>query len=121
MSPPPSASAAPKKPYVIQAPAVINPGQSMTWGNGTLAMTTGGNLVVKDEKGTTRWATHTSGVDCQTALQGDGNFVLYDKEGNALWWSGTMGHPGAVLVLTPDGNVEIQADGTTLWQTGTGH
>lgn len=105
----------------IYATAVLDPGQSVTWGKGTLAMTSGGNLIVTDERGVTRWATHTSGSNLQTVFQDDGCLAIYDPEGNVMWSSYTNGNPGAVLVMTASGNIQIQLGGTSLWQTGTGH
>lgn len=108
-------------PYVIQATAVLNPGQSVAWGKARLAMTSDGNLVVTDERGVTRWASHTSGADLQTVFQDDGLLAIYDSQGTVHWSSNTNGHPGAVLEITPDGNVRIRLGDTVLWQTGTGH
>ncbi|MFE3270753.1 hypothetical protein [Streptomyces sp. NPDC059215] len=114
----PTASQAP---HIIYATAVLNPGNAVTWGKGTLAMTARGNLVVIDEKGITRWASHTTGSDLQTVFQNDGCLAIYNPDGTVAWSSYTNGHPEAVLVMTADGNVEIRLGNTTLWQTGTGH
>ncbi|GHA53187.1 MULTISPECIES: hypothetical protein [Streptomyces] len=118
----PTATATPvREPYVVQATAVLNPGQSLPGGKATLAMTGGGDLVVTDERGVVRWASHTSGSDLQTVFQDDGCMAIYDPQGTVHWSSYTNGHPGAVLVITPDGNVQIKLGDTVLWQTGTGH
>ncbi|MFH9089703.1 hypothetical protein [Streptomyces sp. NPDC017673] len=118
----PIATATPvREPYVVQATAVLNPGQSVAGGKATLAMTGGGDLVVTDERGVTRWASHTSGSDLQTVFQDDGCMAIYDPQGTVHWSSYTNGHPGAVLVITPDGNVQIKLGDSVLWQTGTGH
>ncbi|MFG2884046.1 hypothetical protein ACGFYV_17410 [Streptomyces sp. NPDC048297] len=110
-----------ESPYVIQATAVLTPGQSVTWGKARLAMTSDGNLVVTDERGVTRWASHTSGSGLQTVFQDDGCMAIYDAQGTVQWSSYTNGHPGAVLEIMPDGNVRIRLGDTVLWQTGTGH
>lgn len=121
-SPTPTATATTvRKPYVVQATAVLNPGQSFAGDGATLAMTRDGDLVVTDERGVTRWAAHTSGSDLQTVFQDDGCMAVYDPQGTVHWSSYTNGHPGAVLVITPDGNVQIKLGDTVLWQTGTGH
>ncbi|MGW0513513.1 hypothetical protein ACWD1W_30435 [Streptomyces olivaceoviridis] len=118
----PTTTAVPvRSPKVIRATAVLNPGQSVPWGKATLAMTPGGDLVVTDERGVTRWASHTSGSDLQTVFQDDGCMAVYDPGGTVHWSSYTNGHPGAVLVITGDGNVQIKLGDTVLWQTGTGH
>lgn len=118
----PTTTPAPTRaPKVIRATAVLNPGQSVPWGKATLAMTPGGDLVVTDEHGVTRWASHTSGSDLQTVFQDDGCMAIYDPGGNVHWSSYTNGHPGAVLVITGNGNVEIKLGDSVLWQTGTGH
>ncbi|MFJ3762784.1 hypothetical protein [Streptomyces sp. NPDC090080] len=77
--------------------------------------------MVTDERGATRWASHTSGSGLQTVFQNDGLMAIYDSQGNVQWSSNTNGHPGAVLEITADGNVRIKLSGTVLWQTGTGH
>ncbi|MFE4756086.1 hypothetical protein ACFRFU_45130 [Streptomyces sp. NPDC056704] len=118
---PTASSTASQASHTIYATAVLHPGQSVTWGKGTLAMTSGGNLIVTDERGVTRWATHTSGSNLQTVFQDDGCLAIYDPDGNVMWSSYTNGNPGAVLVMTASGNVQIQIGGTSLWQTGTGH
>ncbi|WP_318219085.1 hypothetical protein [Streptomyces sp. SCL15-6] len=109
-----------QKPHIIESTAVLDPGQSVTWGKGTLAMTSDGNLTVIDDSGVTRWATHTSGTDLQAVFQNDGCLAVYDPNGNVQWSSYTNGNPGAVLVMTANGNVEIRLGTTLLWQTGTG-
>ncbi|MFF5408272.1 hypothetical protein ACFY8K_35665 [Streptomyces misionensis] len=114
----PSAVAAP---YVIHATAVLTLGQSITWGKGTLSMTSGGDLELTDEKGGVRWAAHTSGSDLRTYFQDDGLLAVYDAGYNVKWSSHTDGNPGADLVMTADGNLQIRLNGAVLWQTGTGH
>ncbi|MCX4406015.1 MULTISPECIES: hypothetical protein [unclassified Streptomyces] len=108
-------------PYVIQATAVIQPGQSIEYGKATLTMTSSGDLVVTDERNVTRWATHTSGSDLQTVFQNDGLLAVYDAQHKVHWSSYTSGNPGAVLAITYNGNVQIRLGSTVLWQTGTGH
>uniref|UniRef100_UPI002F912E16 hypothetical protein n=1 Tax=Streptomyces sp. NBC_01562 TaxID=2975879 RepID=UPI002F912E16 len=116
-----SAPASTADPYVIQATAVIQPGQSIEYGKATLTMTSSGDLVVTDERQVTRWATHTSGSDLQTVFQNDGLLAIYDAQHKVHWSSYTSGNPGAVLAITYDGNVQIRLGNTVLWQTGTGH
>ncbi|MFD7004381.1 hypothetical protein ACFWA5_51395 [Streptomyces mirabilis] len=116
-----SAPASTADPYVIQATAVIQPGQSIEYGKAILTMTSSGDLVVTDERQVTRWATHTSGSDLQAVFQNDGLLAIYDAQRKVHWSSYTSGNPGAVLVITYDGNVEIRLGKTVLWQTGTGH
>lgn len=105
----------------IYATAVLNPGESVSWGKGTLAMTSTGNLIVTDENGTTRWATHTSGSTLQTVFQDDGCLAIYSAAHIVVWSSYTNGHPGAVFVMTASGNMQIKQGSAVLWQTGTGH
>ncbi|MEU3519875.1 hypothetical protein ABZ770_32170 [Streptomyces sp. NPDC006654] len=114
----PSAVAAP---YVIHATAVLTRDQSISWGKGTLSMTSGGDLELTDEKGGVRWATHTSGSDLRTYFQDDGLLAVYDARYDVKWSSHTDGNPGADLIMTADGNLQIQLNGAVLWQTGTGH
>ncbi|MFF0050797.1 hypothetical protein [Streptomyces sp. NPDC005498] len=116
-----AASAAPREPSVIRATAVLGPGRSVRGGKATLTMTSGGDLVVTDERGATRWSSHTVGTGFQAVFQDDGNLAVYNPGGDVQWSSRTDGHPGAALMLMPDGNVRIQQGGSVLWQTGTGH
>ncbi|WP_030744189.1 hypothetical protein [Streptomyces sp. NRRL S-31] len=109
------------KPYVVRATTVLGPGDSVSSGKATLAMTAGGNFVVTDEHGAVRWASHTSGSGLRAVFQDDGNLAVYTAQGAVRWSSRTDGHPGAVLVVGADGNVQIRQDGVVLWQTGTGH
>jgi hypothetical protein len=114
-------SSAPQQPYVIKATAVLNPGESRHSGKASLTMRSDGNLAVIDERGRTRWTSHTSGSGLRTVFQDDGNLAVYDTLGNVRWSSRTDGHPGALLVLMPDGNVRIELGNSILWQTDTGH
>jgi hypothetical protein len=104
---------------VVNATAVLHPGESAHSDRLTLTMQTNGDLVLRDEHGHVTWSTGTHSQGANAVFQGDGNFVVY--QGNqTLWSTNTGGHAGAVLVFQADGNMTIMYGNATLWSTGTG-
>lgn len=82
-----------------------------------------GNLVVYDERGRARWASHTEGRGGLVQFQdNDGNLVVYPPGGGrALWASNTCCRPNAFLAVQTDGNVVIYDGGRAIWATHTEH
>lgn len=80
-----------------------------------------GNLVVYDENGVPRWASHTVGSGHSAVFQQDGNFVVYTDQDRAVWASNTNGR-GSRLSIQDDGNVVIyDSAGNAVWSTNTQH
>nr|WP_221376672.1 hypothetical protein [Actinoplanes polyasparticus] len=118
----PPATTPPKTPRwgekVIAATSVLTTGQSWSTNRLRLTVTTGGNLVLRDQ-GRTVWQTGTdNGV--KLVMQNDGHLVLYDADNGTAFSSGTAGNPGAVLILRADGNMVIALNGRILFQTAAG-
>ncbi|KAB7832702.1 hypothetical protein [Streptomyces mobaraensis] len=110
-----------KATQILQAPAVLERGQSWSSDTATLVMQTDGNLVVYDEFGRARWNTGTVNQGWQAVFQTDGNFVVYTRSGKAVWDSKTAGHPGSRLAVQDDGNVVIYDGSQAIWNTRTAH
>lgn len=96
----------------------------VTTAKARLVLEPDGNLVVYDEKNTSRWESNTArqgGV--RLAFEEDGNLVIYNKTDQRVWRSRTVGgNADSRFHIQEDGNVAIYAgDGTLLWQTGTAH
>ncbi|WP_189939175.1 hypothetical protein [Streptomyces sulfonofaciens] len=106
---------------VIGATRTLNTGQSWTATRARMVMQGDGNLVIYDENGHARWASHTSGSGNRAVFQADGNLVVYNSASQPLWTSQTAGHNGAELVLQNDGNVVIEQGGHAFWTSGTAH
>jgi len=123
-TPTPTHTTTPAKPdwqtRVINATAVLRPGQAWTTNRLNFALDRGGNIVLYDQ-GRLVWNAGTGGkgVD-HLVFQNDGHLVLYSTSGTTLWSSHTAGNNGAILVLQNDGNVTLSLNGRVLWQTGTG-
>lgn len=119
----PAEPSAPQTTRTVQAPYTFGPGRSVSSDTARLVMQTDGNLVVYDEHGRGRWASHTEGTGYRADFQTDGNFVVYTKgtPRRAVWSSGTGGHPGARLRVQDDGNVVIYDGSQAIWNTGTAH
>lgn len=114
-----SAPAPHDNPMVINATAVLTPGQSVHTTLTTLRLTSAGDLEVLDSAGHVRWSSGTSGRGTQAVFQGDGNLAVYAADSSTAWSSRTDGHNGATLVIQADGNLVIRYDGAVLWQTHT--
>lgn len=81
-----------------------------------------GNLVVYDEFGYARWASHTVGLANKMLFQTDGNFVGYSIANHSVWASNTCCWSGSHLRVQNDGNVVIYNwFGFALWATNTYH
>ncbi|MER5784262.1 hypothetical protein ABT104_21475, partial [Streptomyces mobaraensis] len=64
---------------ILQAPAVLERGQSWSSDTATLVMQTDGNLVVYDEFGWACWGAGTVNQGWRAVFQTDGNFVVYTR------------------------------------------
>ncbi|SNY38255.1 hypothetical protein [Paractinoplanes atraurantiacus] len=89
----------------IASTSAITTGQSWSTNRLALTVTTGGDLVLRDQ-GRVVWRTGTT-TGVKLVMQNDGHLVLYDATGGTAWSSGTAGNPGAVLVLRADGRMVI--------------
>lgn len=122
---PPTATTAPTTgegtPLTVAATWVLVPGQSVHTDRTTLALESGGDLVVLGGDGGVLWSAGTAGRGAKAVFQDDGNFVVYADDGNTAWSSRTAGHDGAQLVLRPDGDVVILYEGAVVWRAGTAH
>ncbi|GAA0393381.1 hypothetical protein [Streptomyces luteireticuli] len=110
-----------KATQILDAPAVLERGQSWSSDTATLVMQTDGNLVVYDEFGRARWDASTVNRGWRAVFQTDGNFVVYTRSGQAAWNSKTAGHPGSRLAVQDDGNVVIYDGSQAIWNTRTAH
>ncbi|MFF7334893.1 hypothetical protein [Streptomyces sp. NPDC008150] len=106
---------------VVHATRVLQAGQSVSATLARLVMQSDGNLVIYDENGKPRWASHTFGSNYHAVFQGDGNLVVYTSSNSPVWASQTPGHNGATLVLQGDGNVVIYDGSTPVWAANTQH
>jgi hypothetical protein len=105
----------------LQAPAVLERGQSVLTSRARMIMGNGGDLAIYDEHKQRRWTSGTTGGGYEAVFQSDGNLVVYDQNRTALWASNTDGHVGAVLVLKTDGNVCVVYQGQVIWASNTSH
>ncbi|MBT2385481.1 hypothetical protein [Streptomyces sp. ISL-11] len=104
-----------------EAPFALGHNQSVSSDTARLVMQSDGNLVIYDEFGRARWASHTVGQGWTAQFQTDGNFVVYTRSGRAVWNSRTAGHPGSRLAVQDDGNVVIYDGSQAIWSSGTAH
>ena len=103
----------------------LSSGQSVTsWSNGfTLTLQTGGNLVLKNANGSTRWSSGTSVPGSRLEAQSDGNVVIYGPSGAPVWHT-WLYSPGDYALIQNDGNVVVyDKAGRALWDAlgFTGH
>lgn len=106
---------------VVRATSVLTPGRAWHSNRTSMAMTSDGDLVIRDENNHIRWSAGTAGRGYKTVFQGDGNFAIYTKDGATAWSTRTDGHNGATLILRADGDVAVVYGGTTIWHSGTQH
>lgn len=106
---------------VVRATSVLTSGQAWHSNRTSLAMTSDGDLVIRDENNHVRWSAGTAGRGYKTVFQADGNFAVYTQDGATAWSTRTDGHNGATLILRADGDVAVVHDGTTIWHSGTQH
>jgi len=104
---------------VVHATYVLDPGDSVRSNRISLSMSTGGDLVLRDERGRVTWSTGTRAQGARAIFQADGNLVVYQGD-RPVWSSRTEGHDGATLALQADGAMRIRYGNTVLWSTGTG-
>ncbi len=108
----------------MQPGEVLNPGQSISSGNGeyTFVYQGDGNLVLyRNRDREPLWASDTAGRSAGVCImQGDGNLVIYGLDAQPAWASDTSQHPRSRLIVQNDGNVVIyRPDNTPVWATNT--
>ncbi|MEB3962991.1 hypothetical protein OKJ48_22475 [Streptomyces kunmingensis] len=106
----------------VDGGTVLHPGESVASNRMRIKMSHTGNLVISDENGVIRWASHTAGEGYKAVFSSNGNLIVRTQDGRRAWSSRTKGHDGAQLVIHRNGNVTVSVpDGTVLWSAGTQH
>ena len=111
----------------MQPGEVLNPGQSITSGNGryTFVYQTDGNLVLyRASDWAPLWASNTAGQPAGVCImQTDGNLVVYNAGVQPVWSSDTWQDPlnaGSRMVMQDDGNAVVyRPDNAPTWASNT--
>jgi hypothetical protein len=82
-----------------------------------VGLTSGGDLVLQDNRSRTIWNAEISG-GYRCYMQRDGNVIVRQRDNKPLWTSETHNNPGARLVVSDGGIIAIIHRNTRLWSNG---